>query len=122
MANLPPKAKLKKITKAVAKKEAYKKDGIQSRVWKDLRKSYLSKYPICQRCEHYGTINKNSVKNISVHHIKPRELYPDLMLEESNLLSLCNYCHYSHFSKMEMYGKLEESIQEGMYIKKCACR
>ena len=28
-----------------------------------------------------------------VHHIKPRELYPELALELSNLVSLCEACH-----------------------------
>ena len=28
-----------------------------------------------------------------VHHIKPREQYPELSLELSNLVSLCEACH-----------------------------
>jgi 5-methylcytosine-specific restriction protein A len=38
----------------------------------------------CHQCKHYGNIT---------HHIKPTKDYPDLYLEESNIMILCKKCH-----------------------------
>lgn len=43
----------------------------------------------CQRC---GTEKVGSVK-FHAHHIRPWSLYPDLRLEPSNLVTLCDTCH-----------------------------
>ena len=59
--------------------------------WTTVRRKFLKKYPCCEVC---GT-----TQNLNVHHIKPYHLYPELELDESNLITLCeNYkkgihCH-----------------------------
>lgn len=60
--------------------------------WKKLRSLVIKRdHGHCQRCSiKYGIIN---TMNLQVHHIKPRIDFPDLMFEESNLLTLCKTCN-----------------------------
>lgn len=60
--------------------------------WKKLRSLIIKRdQGVCQRCLiKYGIINSN---NLQVHHIKPRIEYPELMFEESNLITLCKTCN-----------------------------
>lgn len=45
----------------------------------------------CQRCLHkYKVVNS---KSLEVHHIKPRTKYPELMFEETNVVTLCKLCN-----------------------------
>lgn len=58
--------------------------------WKTLRYKVLKKYGAkCMLC---GRGVEDGVK-IFVDHIKPRALFPELELEESNLQVLCNDCN-----------------------------
>lgn len=59
----------------------------RSSKWAGVRKNHLTKHPLCTAC------GKN--KNLEVHHILPFHLFPELELEESNLITLCdgNKCH-----------------------------
>lgn len=63
-----------------------KKDFLQSKEWKLLRKEALQKYGYkCHRC--------GSKKKICVDHIKPRKFYPELALDIKNLQILCAWCN-----------------------------
>lgn len=53
----------------------------RSSKWSKLQKSFLEANSHCALCE--GT------ENLNVHHKKPFHLYPELELEESNLITLC---------------------------------
>jgi 5-methylcytosine-specific restriction endonuclease McrA len=44
---------------------------------------------LCQDCKRYGRKTEAAL----VHHIKPFEEYPELGLDEENLISLCEACH-----------------------------
>lgn len=45
----------------------------------------------CQRCLiKYNWINE---EQLQVHHIKPRIHYPELIFEDSNLITLCKRCN-----------------------------
>lgn len=44
---------------------------------------------LCQDCKRYGRKTEAAL----VHHIKPYEEYPELGLNEGNLISLCEACH-----------------------------
>lgn len=116
MPNNPPRAKSKsKPRKRVRYRSA---DSLcNNSNWEKLSKLYRSKYPICQRCIVLGCVNVHSTRNLSVHHIKPRELYPDLIYDENNLLTLCNRCHHGHFSSLERSGRVDDSIHDGLNIK-----
>ena len=54
--------------------------------WSKVRNEYLKKNNRCASC---GTTN-----DLEVHHIKPVHIFPDLELEENNLITLCSKkCH-----------------------------
>ena len=62
-------------------------DGPQrSPKWAAVRSEHLKKNPKCAVCE--GT------KQLNVHHIKPFHLHPELELETSNLITLCESASY----------------------------
>jgi len=58
--------------------------------WPRVRDAHLLKENCCQLC--------GSTTALNVHHIKPYHLYPDLELEDSNLITLCEggpvNCHF----------------------------
>lgn len=49
--------------------------------WPTVRKKHLVDHPNCALC--------GSNKKIEVHHIKPFHLHPDLELDPTNLITLC---------------------------------
>lgn len=54
--------------------------------WSKVRKKHLKKQPYCQVC--------GSDKKLEVHHIIPFHVAPDLELEPSNLMTLCENGKY----------------------------
>ena len=58
--------------------------------WRSVRLEFLKKNPRCASC--------GGDENLAVHHIKPFHKWPELELEESNLITLCEgmicNCHY----------------------------
>lgn len=64
--------------------------------WSRLRESWLMSHPLCEMCLAEG----RSTLAEEVHHKKPisrgktREEQMDLMLDDSNLMSLCVPCHH----------------------------
>lgn len=75
---------IKNVKDAFQGKSAFGKK--RSPRWNSVRKNFLAKNPICAVCE--GT------EKIEVHHIVPFHLNPDLELEESNLITLCESKSY----------------------------
>lgn len=57
--------------------------------WSQVRKKHLKRFPYCANC------GKKKRFGMQVHHIKPFHLFPELELEEYNLLTLCDNprCH-----------------------------
>lgn len=49
----------------------------------------MSKTPICVACDLAGKM----IPAVSVDHILPAKLYPDLMFDETNLQPLCKKHH-----------------------------
>jgi 5-methylcytosine-specific restriction endonuclease McrA len=54
----------------------------RSKKWSAFRKSFLVSNPICAAC---GETN-----HLEVHHIKPFKTHPELELDETNLITLCD--------------------------------
>jgi 5-methylcytosine-specific restriction enzyme A len=73
------------IAKDIAQGKA-PKDSARSPQWAKVRKEHLKQFPLCSVCETKGKIN--------VHHIKPFHLHPELELEPSNLVTLCENWNY----------------------------
>ena len=64
--------------------------GLRSPQWSTVRKHHLEKEYKCQWC--------GAKKLLSVHHIVPFHVQPDLELEDDNLITLCEglfrNCHF----------------------------
>lgn len=54
---------------------------MRSPKWSAVRKHHLLTHNYCAAC--------GNQENLEVHHIKPFHLHPELELEESNLITLC---------------------------------
>ena len=56
-------------------------DNKRSKEWPKVRRDFLKKHPICSVC--------NGKKKLEVHHKQPFHLHPDLELDQTNLITLC---------------------------------
>lgn len=65
---------------------------LNSYKWKKKRKEIIKRDGgICQRCLlKFGIINS---EEIQVHHIKSRKNYPELALNDDNLICVCKTCN-----------------------------
>lgn len=68
----------------------------KSRAWRALRREALQRDNyLCQDClaaKAAGEMIRPREATV-VHHIKPREFYPELAMDLDNLVSLCDACH-----------------------------
>lgn len=64
---------------------------LRSSEWRRLRMLVITKRGA--RCECCGATPNDGIR-INVDHIKPRKLFPDLALVESNLQVLCDDCNH----------------------------
>ena len=50
---------------------------------------------LCQDCRRYGRTDKDGLPIVATvaHHVKPRELYPELQYDLRNGRALCERCH-----------------------------
>ena len=76
--------------------------------WTEVRKQHLEKNPECAIC--------GSIKKVEVHHVKPFHLYPELELEPSNLVSLCESKEFSSLICHLDFGHLGNYQDENAYI------
>jgi hypothetical protein len=83
---VPPKA-----VRAALPPEA-SNDFLLSFAWRQLRMVVLKKRGA--RCECCGASPRDGQTVINVDHVKPRKLFPELALEESNLQVLCGTCNH----------------------------
>jgi 5-methylcytosine-specific restriction protein A len=58
----------------------------RSNKWPTVRKNHLKQFPACAVC--------GDTKKLEVHHIKPFHKHPELELEPSNLLTMCESKSY----------------------------
>lgn len=79
---------------------------IKSPTWRGLRKQILDSYPkICMRC---GT-----KEMLSVDHILPRSIRPDLALSPDNMQILCMRCNrLKHLSVEDFRPRLLEQSKK----------
>ena len=78
--------------------------------WPRLEKKFLLNNSKCAFC--------GSTTNLNVHHKKPFHLYPELELDESNLITLCmskNECHLKigHGNNFRLYlPEIDDALSE----------
>lgn len=85
--------------------------------WDTLRRKWLKDNPKCVVCDRMTKLN--------VHHIKPYHIYPELELDPTNLLTLCENtgmnCHFiwGHLGDWTSYNStvMEDSKQMKEKIK-----
>ena len=81
--------------------------------WQKLRMKIIKRDGgYCKRClEKYGIIN---TERLTVHHIKSRENYPELMWEETNLVTVCMSCNniLDTHDKLDFEFKIKETNWE----------
>ncbi len=73
----------------------------RSPLWPKARRAHLKKEPCCQVC---GT-----KKDIAVHHLRPYHLWPELELDPTNYITLCNHVQhhlaFGHLGDFTSYNK-----------------
>ena len=81
---------IKRLFKAFTEAVKGKPLAVRSSRWETVRKRHLKAFPTCAAC--------GCGQHLQVHHIKPFHLNPELELEDSNLITLCegkdeHQCH-----------------------------
>ena len=72
-------------------KDKVPKGAKRSSQWPKVRREFLKAHPACAVC--------GSTKNLEAHHVLPFHLHPQLELDPSNLIALCEtpahgmHCH-----------------------------
>lgn len=82
----------------------------RSSKWRQVRDNFILKNPLCAVCR--------SKKNLIAHHKKPFHLFPELELNENNLVTLCEGtlgCHLL-FGHLGSYLKFNENVDEDIKI------
>ena len=102
---------IKKLIESVKDKISGKTpDGSKrSSHWPSVRKHHLEQFPVCEVC--------GGSDDLEVHHVKPFHLHPDLELEDSNLITLCESkkngvnCHL-FVGHLGSFKSFNESVKE----------
>ena len=80
--------------KRILKKETNTEDDkfLRSTAWYNKRRKIIQRdNGYCQRCFYkYGMLE---TERLQVHHIKSRLHYPELKMEDSNLITVCQTCN-----------------------------
>jgi 5-methylcytosine-specific restriction protein A len=100
--NLPPKKKKDNKRNNTPMRELRQR-GYNNSTWRKLRNTYLKEHALCQDCIAKGIITPAT----DIHHIKSPfqngEINYNLLLDVTNLVSLCRACHGERHSKEQGY-------------------
>lgn len=67
-------------------------NALNSKKWKNFRSMIIKRDKgICQRCFALRDIFISN--ELQVHHIKPRNKFPELMYDENNVITICKTCN-----------------------------
>lgn len=82
-------------------------DPRRSDQWPRIRRAHLRREPFCQACR--------TTDRLEVHHIHPFHLSPELELDDSNLITLCEKaghdCHFV-FGHFHDWKRWNPSVRE----------
>jgi len=85
----------------------------RSKEWPKVRKDYLKKHPKCFICL--------GITHLNVHHVQSFASHPELELEESNLITLCENkggginCHLA-FGHLGNFKSINKDVREDAKI------
>lgn len=103
-------ADLSRICELVANGEENKVYKLQ--LWRRKRAAILKRDNYeCQHCKRKAWRRK-IVKATHVHHIKELKYYPELALDDDNLISLCFECHEEQHDRNENNRKQPKFVNE----------
>ena len=79
--------------------------------WPKVRKAHIKNHPACEVC--------GDKKSPQVHHVRPFHLHPELELEDSNLITLCEgeerNCHRL-FGHLENWKSVNKDVRRDAKI------
>ena len=87
------------------------KGAKRSNKWPQVRSAHLKSQPICQVC--------GGKKNLQVHHIKAFHIHPELELEPSNLITLCEEASKNDhllFGHLRSFKSINEKVMEDVVL------
>ena len=79
----------------------------RSNDWPRVRKGFVKKNPICAVCWKKGSL----FNSLNVHHIRVFHKFPELELDENNLIVLCRQDHFS-WGHYYNFSSWNENIKE----------
>lgn len=74
--------------------------------------SYRASHMVCEACGKEGTL----LHPLEVHHIKPREAFPELAADPNNFIMLCRPDHF--WAHDQNFGKYVENLREVLAMRK----
>jgi 5-methylcytosine-specific restriction protein A len=79
--------------------------------WERLKKRYMILHPDCAVC------GERNPRKLVVHHIKPYHIFPELELDEDNLITLCegdrhSANHHLFVGHLMSYKSFNENVVE----------
>ncbi len=106
---------IKHLIDAAKGKHPFK--ATRSSHWPAVRRQHLEMHPVCDMC--------GGKEKIEVHHRKPFHLHPQLELEPSNLISLCEsnkggvncHLHFGHLGNFKSWNVDVESDAKEWRVK-----
>lgn len=103
--------------KRVLKKETNTEDDkfLRSTAWYNKRRKIIQRdNGYCQRCFYkYGILE---TERLQVHHIKSRLHYPELKMEDSNLITVCQVCNLQLGTKDKLDFEWEPKEEDEINI------
>ena len=91
------------MIRSIAKRQGHRR----SPHWEAARAKHLRRESVCQAC--------GGTQKLQVHHKRPFHLHPELELEDSNLITLCEKrsrdCHF-HFGHFFNWSWFNPSVVE----------
>lgn len=88
------------------------KSFYKTAVWINKREDILKRDNYeCQRCKKLGKLTIDQDVILEIHHIKHLEDYPELALEDSNLITVCKSCHNFYHKRFEYSEKNKVNVK-----------
>ena len=110
--NLPPKKEKKTNRNEHTPMRDLRRRGYNNSTWRKLRNTFLKEHAICTDCISKGRITPA----VDVHHIKSPfkdgEINWNLLLDYTNLVSLCKECHANRHNSENGHKTPEQIIEE----------
>lgn len=85
--------------------------ALRSSHWSSVRTAHIKAHPLCEIC--------GKDKGLNVHHIKPFHIRPELELDPTNLITLCESggmnCHIT-FGHLGNFHSFNENVVEDVRV------